>query len=478
MQKYSKKFFALLLTVIIATGSFQISVFSKETSISEIDVFIKPESFNKMLLESNKGTSYPVSLTIDKKALPATIKTRGNSSYSEGLHTLAKRLPYELSFEKSVDIGKIKNVSSIKLNNCFSLYRLTAEYTALKIYEHMGVPVSKAEPVFISFNGVDYGLYLGIEDVDKTFIQKRFGDDALENGNLYKSVDIDETTVMDENYFSTAFFGTLNYRSGNKNHETLKAFLHAVENGGDFVQYLDIDEVIRFFACTAASGGTDTLLSTVHNVCLFEYNEKISFIPWDLSFAFDCFDDRQSILPSAKHNTTNDFFDLLMENEEYKERYYAYIEEIRETFLKSDISVPFINEFLKTVEPFYQRDNSMIFNKKITSENITSGNALVDGNINLAINETYRQLGEQISGKSEYFYTAETLHENLFLAYEEEVLYSGTDTDVLKRINNNYLKAYLFSSDSTVIVVCVFTLLLIFMFISHCKSKGRRRKRR
>ena len=478
MKKYAKRFFALLLSLILATVTFRTSVFSKNVSVPCIDILIKPEAFQKMLLESNKGTEYPVSLTVDNISLPASVRTRGNSSYREGLITPAKRLPYEIIFEKNMNIGEIKNVSSLKLNNSFSLYRLIAEYTALKIYEHMGVPVSETEPVFISFNSVDYGLYLGIEDVDKTFVQKRFGADALQYGNLYKSVDITESTVIDENYFSTSFFGTLQFKCGNRDHKTLKAFLTAVETGGDFIQYLDIDKVIRFFACTAASGGTDTLLSTVHNVFLYENKGKISFIPWDLSLAFDCFDDNQSILPDDQFSTTNDFFDILMETDEYKEKYCAYIEEIRETFLNPDISTAFINDFLKSVGPFYSKDHSMIFDKKVTTDNITSGNSLVDGNILLAISETYRQLGEQITGEADHFYTPKNLYESVYSLYHEEDLFAYNGADFLNKIKNNYWKAHLFSSDGTMIIVCSFAVLLVFMFLSHGKSKGRRRKRR
>lgn len=479
-MKFLKQTVCILASVLlILSSSLPSFATDKNSTIPEIDITINPDTFQKMLLEDNFRTKYPVKVSVDGKPFSAKINSRGNYSYSKGQRSAAKRLPYEISFESYADVGTLSKITSLKLINSLSLYRLMAEYTALKIYEFMGVPVSKCTPVFISFNGVDYGLYLGIEEINEKNLYEIYGENATRNGNLYKSVDLDNISV--EGSFITSFFGTLQFKCGNKNHDTLSKFLDAVNTGKDFEKYLNLDEVIRFFACTAASGGNDTLLTSSHNVYLYEYNGKISFIPWDLSFAFDFSDfsfDKQSIIPNENAGFNN-FFTLLMKDEKNKAKYYAYIEEIRESFLKPEISGPFLNNLLETVKDYYKRDRSMIYDPELTLENITSGNILTDGNIILAVSETYKQLGEQVRGEVDSFYVPDSMSESIETAYPQKALRSDSPEKVLTEIKRNYLRVHLdfFFDKSSQIVICVFSLILLCLAVSHIVPKIRYRKR-
>ena len=158
-MKFFKQTVCILSSVLLILSTSLTSFATDKSSVvPEIDITISPDAFQKLLLESNLGTKYSVTVNIDGNPFSAKINSRGNYSYSVGQRSAAKRLPYEISFESYADVGTLSKISSLKLNNCLSLYRLMAEYTALKIYEFLDVPVSDCTPLFISFNGVDYGL--------------------------------------------------------------------------------------------------------------------------------------------------------------------------------------------------------------------------------------------------------------------------------------------------------------------------------
>ncbi len=474
-----KTILSLFLAVSLLSGSaFLCSAFTVP-SVTEIDILIKPGVFDSLTKEENRKKEYTVLTSVNNSAYESvTINTRGSSTFDDALNYDTRRFPFEITFQNHS--SQYEKNYSLKLNNSFSLYSLIAEYLAVKIYEHMNVPVSEASPVFLSFNGVDFGLYLGIEDVNKRFITRRFGADALDNGNLYRPVELDR---IDEDNIpetvSSTWFDSLYCKAGTKNYRMLNAFLDALDNETNYEQYLDMDEVLRFFACTAAFGGSDTLMSSGHNFYLYESNGKFIIIPWDLSFSYDCFDDKYCIYPSDENGTTSRFFNLIMSDEDNLNTYYRYIEEIRETFMKPEIINPLIEDFVSEIREYYLRDRSTVLDASLQLENITSGNILVNGNISLAVSEVYRQLSEQIDGKAEHFYVPSSAKSNILNQFSEEELRSDNHDEVLADIKNSYTLAYMSSVVDNISfpVIVIFAVFLAVLFIIYRIPKGRARKR-
>ncbi len=479
LMKTVKFYLSFILIISLLSGTASVCSAFMVPSVTEIDILIKPGTFDALTKEENRKKEYTVLTSVNNSVYESvTVNTRGSSTFEDALGYDTRRFPFEITFQNHS--GEYEKNYSLKLNNSFSLYSLIAEYLAVKIYEHMDVPVSEVSPVFLSFNGIDFGLYLGVEDVNKRFITRRFGADALENGNLYRPVDLNRINEEDvPETVASAWFEALYCKAGTKNQRMLNAFINALDNETDYEQYLDMDEVLRYFACTASFGGADTLMSSVHNFYLYESEGKFIIIPWDLSFSYDCFDDRYGIYPSEEHFATSRFFNLIMSDKANLEKYCRYIEEIRETFLKPEIINPLIEDFVSEIKEYYLRDRSTVLDAEIQLDNITSGNILVNGNISLAVNEVYRQLGEQLRGESEYFYIPSSVKRDLLSEYSTDELRSDNDADVLTDIKKNYTAAYLSSSVDTVsfTVIVVFAVVLFVLFTIYRIPKGRTRKR-
>ncbi len=384
--------------------------------VIEADIIIKPGYFRSMSDSNNRKSKYPALVSIDGSDYSlVSVNTRGNSSFWDGVFSDSGRMPFEIRFDAYANNDSYP-MSNLKLNNHASLYKLLSEYTAYKIYEYMGIPTPFVTPVFLTFNSVDFGLYLGVEDINDDFIENHFGEEALKTGTLYRSV-TDDSDFSTDNIIQSPWFGTLYVKHGD-NHEALISLTDALTRGKDFEKYLDTDLLIRYFACIACTCDFDSLAG-YNNFYMFSHNGKISFIPWDPSQAFHGFSGQEGIFDMSA------LFNAVIGNEENEKKYISCIEDIRNKFLAPDKSSSWVKNLKSTVESYMLRDRSIAFPVDIMLENIDDGNILVDGNLALSMSELYRQTGEQISGKRDSFYIPDFAKGNIRDAYPPEELYVG-----------------------------------------------------
>ncbi len=228
-----------------------------------------------------------------------------------------------------------------------------------------------------------------------------------------------------------------------------------------------MDSLIRFFACIAATGDIDSLLSYCNNFYMFAYDGKITFIPWDPSLAFYGFRAEEGI------NGSSPFFSIIFSNEKHLQSYYSYIDRICDTFLSPDISTAFAEKTVSALTPFVMRDRSFSINNEIMLRNITSGNILIDGNFSLALSESYRQLKQQLSGECSAFYIPDSVVSDIGTAYEYETIISKNRASVLTEICNNYSSHLYYSSLMTpanyilaAILTVPFAILIIHLVFS------------
>ncbi len=455
-----------------------------DTKVTEIDIIIKPQTYLNLFKEKNKRKEYPVFASVDKgKYFPVNINTRGSGTFTYSMMRNSPRLPMKLSFDAYSTGSELFDNQSLKLISTNNLYTLAAEFLALKIFEHMGYPVPEARPVFLSMNGVDYGFYLGVEAINRDFIIKHFGYDSLKNCNLYKSVDL--ISIDDGTVYSNQYFGNLVHVFGNTDRSNIFHLFNSVQWNEDYTKYINVDDLLKFFACCACSGGADTFMSyaygCVHNYYLFESDGRFTLIPWDMSFAFNCFSNNQSIFPDTVNNTTTEFFNKIMSEEENRKKYIEYIEEIRETFLKPEIINPILAEFIEPLREYCARDRSTEYSTDVSLSHITQGNVLLDGNIILAVNEVYKQLKEQIDGTVDHFYVPEGVYANTVDMYGMDKAASPDYTSVKKEVIKNYFSAHwktLLSSkgENSLVVVPVFLIFFAVIYLVYRIPKGKKSK--
>ena len=112
----------------------------------------------------------------------------------------------------------------------------------------------------------------------------------------------------------------------------------------DIESYLDVDEVLRYFAANTFLVNLDSYVSNMnHNYYLYENNGIVSILPWDYNLSFAGFQAGSASnainfpidSPVSDSLEDNPLIANLVEVDEYKELYHQYLNDIVENFINN-----------------------------------------------------------------------------------------------------------------------------------------------
>lgn len=125
-------------------------------------------------------------------------------------------------------------------------------------------------------------------------------------------------------------------------HRRVVTALKNIAEGTDLEEYMDVDDLLKYMAVHVFSVNEDSLSGTMaHNYYLYEEDGRLNLLPWDYNLALGGMgggSDATSVVNEAIDEAFSgtDFFDTLMENETYHERYYAYLRQLVDEYLLGD----------------------------------------------------------------------------------------------------------------------------------------------
>ena len=227
------------------------------------------------------------------------------------------------------------------------------DYLVYQMMADMGVASPLCSYVYITVNGQDWGLYLAVEGVEESFLQRNYGKDYGElykpdsmsmgggrgNGENFnmdnffdgvKSGRADNSDVSQEPHDNTAPAvpqmpdgGNMPGSTGGMNHgkddvllkyidDEIESYSNIFENaktdisdsdktrliealkklsvGEDLSDTVNIEAVIRYFVVHNFVLNFDSYTgSMIHNYYLYEQNGQLQMIPWDYNLAFGGF---------------------------------------------------------------------------------------------------------------------------------------------------------------------------------------------
>ena len=172
-------------------------------------------------------------------------------------------------------------------------------------------------------------------------------------------------TDDDLDSYSTIWDGEVT-SSGKKDHKRVVEALKNISEGTDPEKYMDVDNISKYMAVHTFVVNDDSLSGTMaHNYYLYEYNGKLNILPWDynLSFGGMSMGGGMGGQSSGATSVINDaidtpfsitnFFDALLENEEYLAKYHEYLNELVEKYVNG-------GEFQKTYERIRSQINELV----------------------------------------------------------------------------------------------------------------------
>lgn len=304
-------------------------------------------------IESCENEEYAVcSAIIDGESFKnIAIRAKGNTSLSQVSQYGNDRYSFKLEFDHYSDSLSYHGLDKLCLNNIIQDNTYMKDYLCYTMMNYAGAASPLCSFAYITVNGEDWGLYLAVEAIEDSFLERNYGS----TGNLYKpdSMSMGGGRGNGQNFDQEKFEVEQN---ADTNTENVQNFRKMFENGGrqdgmgqnggfdrggaggamgaddvkliysddsfesysnifdnaktdisdsdktrlinslkvlssdDAASTVDTDAVIKYFAVHNFVCNFDSYTgSMIHNYYLYENDGILSMIPWDYNLAFGSF---------------------------------------------------------------------------------------------------------------------------------------------------------------------------------------------
>ena len=132
-------------------------------------------------LETDLDNRVPCTIVYDGERVDnAGIRQKGNAAGS-----LAGKPSFSVKLDELDDTADLHGLHKLLLNGSGQDPTFLRELLGSDVHDRAGIPAARIAHATLSLNGVDHGIYVVAEAIDKDFLQRHFGKDNDE-GNLYE----------------------------------------------------------------------------------------------------------------------------------------------------------------------------------------------------------------------------------------------------------------------------------------------------
>ena len=279
----------------------------EEHRVLEMDITLTQEAWESMQPASNQrrsDSSYSyvkADISVDGQAFDdAGLRFKGNSSYrfAQGGY----KRPLKIDMNRFVKGQKLHGRTKLNLSNSFLDSAFMKEKLAYEVYRAAGVATPNVgwAAVTLTIEGLvekqPLGVYVLVEQVDKQFIKRNFGD-ATEGSLLMKpeiSSNWEYPGAEPSDYES---FGikidegdeTLFGRFGE-----LLRLIHSADDAAfarEIDSLMDLNQFAGYLATTSLLANIDSYIGMPHNYYLLvdKADDRVRLLPWDVNEAFGTF---------------------------------------------------------------------------------------------------------------------------------------------------------------------------------------------
>lgn len=263
------------------------------TSDRVIEIAIEMPQESVDALWADPYSYVPASVDVDGHLLPNVgIRLKGKiGSYQD----LDHKSGFKVKVDKYVDGAEFYGIEKLTLNNAIVDYSYVKEHIGYMAYRAMGVPASRTGYAWVTLNGEPYGLYVQVETIDNTFLDRNYEDPS---GNLYDGKYVYyggwSYTLLD---LTRDVYELYQLEEGvDVGHADLLAIVETIEDHGGQPTWMphtsslvDWEQLVREFAVEQWIGQLDGYALNTNNYRLYldpARGDRASIIPWDLDYAF------------------------------------------------------------------------------------------------------------------------------------------------------------------------------------------------
>lgn len=152
------------------------------TKVHTIDIVMN--DWEEFIANATGEEYYVANVVIDGEYFKNVgIRAKGNTSLSTVASLGSERYSFKIEFDHYDSTGSYHGLDKLSLNNLIQDSTMMKDYLTYTMMNTFGVNSSLCSFVYITVNGEDWGLYLAVEGVEESFLERNYGSDY---GELYK----------------------------------------------------------------------------------------------------------------------------------------------------------------------------------------------------------------------------------------------------------------------------------------------------
>ncbi len=152
------------------------------SKVHTIDIII--DDWDGFISTCESETYSACTVVIDNEAMKnVAIRGKGNTSLSTVKTMGSERYSFKIEFNQYEDGKNYHGLDKLSLNNLIQDNTCMKDYLAYRLMGEFGADAPLCSFAYITVNGEDWGLYLAVEGIEDSFLQRNYGRDT---GELYK----------------------------------------------------------------------------------------------------------------------------------------------------------------------------------------------------------------------------------------------------------------------------------------------------
>ena len=387
------------------TLEYETQLFDKDQVMS-VNIIMDEDKWKDMLENATKEEYYSCDIEINGTTYKNVgIRPKGNTSLSQvASDDTTDRFSFKIEFDHYVDGQTCLGLDKICFNNIISDATYMKEYLSYDILNSIGVDTPLYSYVNISVNDENWGLYLAVESIEESFLERNYG---TTSGKLYKPETMGmggkerdnqkaEEKTNQENMAQRGDFGgdrgssdaNLSYIDDDiSSYSTIfssavvkatkkdyKRVIRALKNisEGNLEEGMDVDAMLRYIAGNVIVLNDDSYFGNMlHNYYLYEQDGKLTMLPWDYNLAFGGFQGNNAtsvinrgidtVVSNESYLANRPMIAKVLEVEEYKEKYHAYLDELITNYFESGVYEEKIKEIGSLIDEYVKNDTTAFY---------------------------------------------------------------------------------------------------------------------
>lgn len=363
------------------TLEYETQLFDKDQVMS-VNIIMDEDKWKDMLENATKEEYYSCDIEINGTTYKNVgIRPKGNTSLSQvASDDTTDRFSFKIEFDHYVDGQTCLGLDKICFNNIISDATYMKEYLSYDILNSIGVDTPLYSYVNISVNDENWGLYLAVESIEESFLERNYGTTL---GKLYKPETMgmggkerdssnSNLSYIDDNVSSySTIFSSAVVKATKKDY---KRVIRALKNisEGNLEEGMDVDAMLRYIAGNVIVLNDDSYFGNMlHNYYLYEQDGKLTMLPWDYNLAFGGFQGNNAtsvinrgidtVVSNESYLANRPMIAKVLEVEEYKEKYHAYLDELITNYFESGVYEEKIKEIGSLIDEYVKNDTTAFY---------------------------------------------------------------------------------------------------------------------